>query len=198
MQEYEDTINLTRHDFENHLENTSNTIDKILNSIQTFILEKYGLLFIASSIIVNIVCPVLRCWWDVSWCWLPCSVPSSAAASVLPPPVVPALCSERWNLLSSYLSMNRRCEPLHKTSRPVVVPANVVLEAGRGEQPRTITSITSTRNRCEHQLRSKLLSIYLCIFRNLLSSLLLAAKQSCSVLKLFLLVSCTDSDDMMT
>ena len=35
-------INLTRHDFENHLENTSNTIDKILNSIQTFILEKYG------------------------------------------------------------------------------------------------------------------------------------------------------------
>ena len=48
LQEYEDTINLTRHDFENHLENTSNTIDKILNSIQTFILEKYGSLFIAS------------------------------------------------------------------------------------------------------------------------------------------------------
>ena len=164
MQEYEDSINLTRHDFENHLENTSNTIDKILNSIQTFILEKYGSIhqnvhcfidlyncqhYLPSSTLLVGCLVVLVAMFCALLCCCLCPSSSCCACSLL-----------RKVETLIYKSMNRRCEDLHKPlhSRRVVVPANVVLEAGREEQPRTITSITSTRNRCEHQLRSKLLS----------------------------------------
>ena len=182
-------INLTRHDFENHLENTSNTIDKILNSIQTFILEKYGSIhqnvhcfidlyncqhYLPSSTLLVACLVVLVAMFCALLCCCLCPSSSCCACSLL-----------RKVETLIYKSMNRRCEDLHKPLHWFQTCCGAS-KCCAGGGARRAASHYHLNNIHSEQVRTSIevkITIYLCSFRNLFSLLLLAVRHPCNVLQ---------------